>query len=345
MAKINQHIEIVSSTCKGLSSMSQISRDGARAVLSRHYREVGITIVNDLTDLEALVASQPDLVFLGMDFVPADSNLGIHESAKVWLADYLELRGIAHTGSKSISYELEHDKPTAKRCILAADLATSPFYVANQDEPLTRDIIDLSFPLFVKPTNKGGGMGIDSDSVAHDFEQLQLKVQSIAENLRSDSLIEEYLPGREFSVAILKDENSAGYDVMPIELIAQPNNHGVRMLSKQVKSSNAECAIEITDKIIKDSVTTLAINVFHALEARDYGRIDIRMDKYGIPQFLEANLIPSLIDSYGSFPKACLLNIGMDYEAMLLSIVRLGLSHNSVEIEEATEFKTLVALA
>jgi D-alanine-D-alanine ligase len=345
MVKINQHIEIVSSTCKGLSSMSQISRDGARAVLSRHYREVGITIVNDLSDLEALVASQPDLVFLGMDFVPADSNLGIHEAAKVWLADYLELRGIAHTGSKSISYELEHDKPTAKRCILAADLATSPFYVAKCDEPLTRDNIDLSFPLFVKPTNKGGGMGIDSDSVAHDFEQLQLKVQSIAENLRSDSLIEEYLPGREFSVAILKDENSADYEIMPIELIAQPNDHGVRMLSKQVKSDNTECAIEVTDKIIKECVTKLAINVFYALGARDYGRIDIRMDKYGIPQFLEANLIPSLMNSYGSFPKACLLNIGMDYEDMLLSIVRLGLSHNQDEIEEATEFNTLVALA
>jgi hypothetical protein len=49
------------------------------------------------------------------------------------------------------------------------------------------------------------------------------------------------------------------------------------------------------------------------------------LDKTGTPQFLEANLIPSLISGYGSFPKACVLNIDLDYEPMILSIVRLAL--------------------
>jgi D-alanine-D-alanine ligase len=116
---------------------------------------------------------------------------------------------------------------------------------------------------------------------------------------------------------------------MPIELIAPPDKRGARILSGQVKSANTEQVIEVTDAIIKAKVTTLATNVFYALGARDYGRIDIRLDAHGTPHFLEANLIPSLISDYGSFPRACMLNIGLDYEPMILSIVRLGLARNS----------------
>ena len=115
---------------------------------------------------------------------------------------------------------------------------------------------------------------------------------------------------------------------MPIELVATPDDNGVRMLSKQVKHNNEEQVSEITDENIKQKVTTLAINAFKALGARDYGRIDIRLDKHGTPHFLEANLIPSLISGYGSFPKACLLNMGLSYEDMMLHITRLGLVRN-----------------
>jgi D-alanine-D-alanine ligase len=104
-----------------------------------------------------------------------------------------------------------------------------------------------------------------------------------------------------------------------------------------VKSSNTEQAIEVIDKNIKTKVTTLATEVFYALGARDYGRIDIRLDAHGTPHFLEANLIPSLISGYGSFPKACMLNIDLDYESMILSIARLGLAHNMDANEEIIE--------
>ncbi|MDP4038421.1 MAG: hypothetical protein Q8P54_00410 [bacterium] len=308
--------------------MSQESRDAVFAVLTKHYAEVGITIVNNLSDLEALVARRPDLVFLGMNFVPVNPDLGLRDPAKIWITKYLDDNNISYTGSNQMAHELERNKPLAKQRVLDAGLKTSPFYVAKQNQPQTRENVPLAFPLFIKPTSRGGGAGINSDSVVHNLDQLESKVLSIATNQQSDSLIEEYLPGREFSVAILKKEHSAEFSVMPIELIAQPDKQGSRILSKQVKSSNTEHALAITDKIIKDRVNTLAINAFYALRARDYGRVDIRLDKTGTPQFLEANLIPSLISGYGSFPKACLLNIGMDYEPMILSIVRLGLARN-----------------
>ena len=77
--------------------------------------------------------------------------------------------------------------------------------------------------------------------------------------------------------------------------------------------------------------------VFDALTARDFARIDIRIDKMGEPQFLEANLIPSLINGYGSFPKACVINLDLDYESMILSIVRLALDRAPESVEDLSK--------
>lgn len=295
------------------------------AVLGKQYLSVRPTIVDTVSDLEALVARKPDLVFLGMKFVPVDPALGRYDPAKIWLANYLAENGIAYTGSDHLAHQLAADKVLAKQHVQAAGLKTAPFHVITKDQARAGYPTKLSFPVFVKPTDRGGGQGIDSASVAYTSSDLQTKVRSIATNWQADSLIETYLPGREFSVAILKAEHSSGYLTMPIELIAPLDNHGARLLSSQVKSANTEQALAVSDPALRSSVIALALNVFNALGARDYGRIDIRLDAAGTAHFLEANLTPSLISGYGSFPKACALNYGLDHESMILTIVRLAL--------------------
>ena len=213
------------------------------------------------------------------------------------------------------------------------EIDTSAFCVIGQNKIMNMEEVAMNFPLFVKPANRGGGLGIDSNSLVHNFEELLSKVRSINIKLSSDALIEEYLPGREFSVAILKEEISNEYIAMPIELIAPQDKFGSRILSGKIKSANTEQAIAVSDPIIRAKIVRLALNVFKALDARDYGRIDIRLDVNGTPQFLEANLIPSLISDYGSFPKACILNAKLDYESMILQIVNLGLTRNNIDQE------------
>lgn len=322
--------------------MSQVSCDAIISVLSRHYTKVGVSTVNNLSDLEDLVVLGPDLVFLGMKYVPSNPALGRQDSNKVWLADYLDEHDISYTGSGHRAHQLELDKALAKQCLLYAGLKTSSFMVAKYGGDIRGT--DLAFPLFVKPTNRGGGAGIDSDSVVHTPVQLANKIQAIRATLQSDSLIEEYLPGREFSVAILKTKNSTQYTAMPLELIAEPDQYGRRVLSSSVKSSNAEQAIEVTDLALQSKINSLAMAAFHVLGARDYGRIDIRLDKSGTPQFLEANLLPSLIAGYGSFPKSCHINIGLGYEPMILYITRLGLRRNNKSHQGVARFNGLDAL-
>jgi D-alanine-D-alanine ligase len=329
MIKRNKHIEIACSTENELSSMSQKSRDAILDVLSQHYTKVCITIINNVLDLEALVARKPDIVFLGLKFIPLDPSLGFQDSNKIWISEYLDEYGIAYTGSNRMAHELELDKTLAKRRVQSSGLATSPFFVIKRGQPLAQEDVFLAYPLFVKPTDRGGGLGIDSDSVVNNFEELCAKATSLATELRSDSLVEKYLPGREFSVAILKDEHSTAFSVMPIELVAPLDERGARILSKQVKSSDTEHFMEIIDEDIKTAVAALAMDVFYALGAQDYGRVDIRLDAAGAPQFLEANLIPSLIKGYGNFPKACMLHMQLDYDAMILHIVRLALTRSA----------------
>ena len=326
--KINKHIEIVRSTRPILSSMGQVSRDGAKKVLEKHFTRVDITMVDSLSDLEALVARKPDLVFLGMKFVPANSAVNWQDSEKVWLSDYLEQHGIAYTGSTQAASALERDKYLAKQQVMDAGFRTSPFFVARQNATLKEADVAVEYPLFVKPTNRGGGLGIDSNSIVHTFEQLQSKVDSITSRYQVDSLIEQYLPGREFSVAILRSEGTDTFATMPLELIAPADKDGVRILSGKIKEQNVEQFVRVTDAAIFSDITSLALGAFHALGARDYGRIDIRLDDNGKAHFLEANLLPSLMDGYGNFPKACWLNRRTDYETMILLIVSMAMPQN-----------------
>ena len=336
--KISKHIQIVRTSIMRLSSMSPRSFESIFNVLNKHYARVGVTTVNCLSDLEALVALKPDIVFLGMNLVLDSQELGLDDPKKVWITEYLDQLGIAYTGSSKIAQERQLTKQLAKEQVLLAGLQSSPYCVIKQDEPIIKENLPAEYPLFVKPTDRGGGLGIDSASVVRNFKQLKDKVNSISTGLQSDSIVEKYLSGREFSVAVLKEESSNEYSTMPLELVAPPDKNGVRILSGNIKTADSESSMEVTDEPVRSEISTLAVNVFRALEARDYGRIDIRLDEYGTPYFLEANLLPCLKMSIGNyFPKACLLNIGLNYEQMILRIVRLALEHSSAINLESSE--------
>lgn len=326
MTKINKHIEIVTSSKHGLSSMSPKSREAIQDILSQSYTRVGITIVDNLSDLTLLAARRPDLVFLGMKCVPRNPELGATDPDKIWVSQYLNERGIRHTGSGQLAIKLEMNKEMAKRRVAAAGLKTAKYLVIPKGTLVSPGEVTLSYPLFIKPTNRGGGVGVDEGSLVRNYSQLRAKLRSLSIDLQADALVEEYLPGREFSVAILKEAYTDRYTVMPLELVAPMDKTGARFLSAQVKSADTERHMEVTDLKLKTRIDALAIEAFRALGAKDYGRIDIRLDGHGEPHFLEANLLPSLMNGYGNFPKACLLNKGLGHEQMILKIVSLAFS-------------------
>lgn len=337
MKKIIMKIEIVSSTVNGLSSMSAASRDGIYDVLQKIYSDVRITIINNLDDLESLTSRRPDLVFLGMKYIISKSSTLDDNLDKIWLAQHLDENDITYTGSNHLAHKLELNKDLAKQRVIEHDINTSPFFVTKINEDVINDMNGLSFPMFVKPLSLGGGAGIDEHSVVYNFEELKNKTVCIGKKLLSDSIVEEYLEGSEFSVAILKDSEQSSLLTMPLELIAPLNDKGERFLSKEIKADDSEKFLPVLNLELFSKLCKMAEDVFKALGARDYARIDIRLDKFGKLHFLEANLIPSLLNNYGNFTKACLLNQGMEYPNVITSIVDLALDRFNHERDESLE--------
>ncbi len=235
-----------------------------------------------------------------------------------------------YTGSPAAAIALDFNKPLAKQVVKAAGLKTAAYFTASDGEYRSASDLPLGFPLFIKPQDTGGGKGIGADSVVRDFGAYAQKVTSLTTVFRSDALVETYLPGREFSVAILETIDSEELIAMPIELLTQQNTCGDRILSQKVKAADTEHVVAVTDETVRSAVVELATRAFRALGGRDYGRIDIRLDQYGTAHFLEANLIPGLAhhDFTSYFTAACWINLRVDYETMLLRLVELALSRD-----------------
>lgn len=330
MMKINKHIEIVRSSVPALSSMGSKSANMIVMLLREHYAQVGISIVNDIADLETLISKQPDLVFLGLKRVKRAGSLGQIAGAPIWLSARLERAGLNYTGSKAPAIASDFNKPMAKQIVAAAGLKTAAYFTARDGQYSSANRLPLSFPLFIKPQNEGGGKGIGADSVVRSFAAYAQKVTALTRDYKSDALVEVYLPGREFSVALLETKALDELLIMPIELITEENNDGDSILGHNIKDADNEQVIAVPGGIIRDKIIELAAQVFRALGARDYGRIDMRLDQYGTLHFLEANLVPGLAHhSFTSyFTAACQMNEGMDYESMILHIVNQALSRD-----------------
>lgn len=325
MPKISKSIEIVSSTNKKLSSMGLNSRIEIKKILQQHYSDVRITDVCDAEELDGITARKPDLVFLGMKFVPENSH---PDSNLIWLSQHLSEAGIAHTGSDKAASMLEHNKQLAKERVTEQGLATAASLLLRQGEYYNEQDITIGYPIFIKPVDGGGGSGINERSLVYDFSELQLQVEWLMNNYQTDALLESYLPGREFSVGILQDSTMATCTALPLEIVAPPNQAGSYFLSSRIKQADTEQTLEIYDAGLKSRLSTFALRIFEVLGGQDYGRIDIRMDSIGTPHFMEANLLPSLLNNYGNLPKASLLNIGLTHEQLILRIASLGMARN-----------------
>ncbi len=326
MTKIKKYIEIATTEIANLNVMTPQSCKMVFDVLKKHYEKVGVTVIKNERDLTELVEKNPDIVLSGIKYVGFDTSSIQKDSLdKIWFSEYLEERGILYTGSPRAALEYDLDKTLAKKKMQECAVNTAPFFLAQPNQFATSKSLPLEFPLFIKPIHEGGGNGIDANSVVNDFESYEKKIQDLFKKFKISALVEKYLKGREFTVGIIGSD----YDnliAMPIEIIAVSNKAGEKVRGAAVKEADTEKPIYIEDDKIRETVSEIAKNAFRSLGARDYGRIDIRMDEKGVPYFLEANLMPGMSRDYGDLSRSCRINNIMTYEEMILKVIELGLN-------------------
>ena len=321
--KINKSIEIVivHNPCARGSHQENvgivINEKDILAILSKRYANVSITKINNKFDLDKLLIRKPDLVFSGVKYFNFNNK-------KVWLNDCLDTHGIPYIASSRAALFNESDKNLAKKLVLKAKIKSADFFITNPEDHQNESSMPISFPLFVKPITGGDSRGIDSSSIVFDFLSFKKKVLEIKTQHNLASLVETYLPGKEYSVGIFEDSIKGTLQAMPIEIIVKKNINGHRILDFDAKKNDEEKVIAVKDKQLFKKLSILAKKAFKALGGKSLGRIDIKMNDLGVPHFMEANFMPGLRKGY--FYRSCVLNLGMNYEDMIFNITNTGLS-------------------
>jgi len=212
----------------------------------------------------------------------------------------LEMYGIPYTFSDPLACALTLDKAMTKRVLLSAGLPTPGFLVANSLEDLEK--LDLSLPLFAKPVAEGTGKGIDANSRIDRLEQLGPVCQRLWQRFKQPVLIEQYLPGREFTAAILGTDQAA-YPIGTIEVKVR-QEAPTRDYGLEVKEACERFVqyVPLPAGPLRSRIEDLALQTHRLLGCRDASRVDIRLDASGEPAILEVNPLPGLHPTHSDLP-------------------------------------------
>ncbi|MBU0668077.1 D-alanine--D-alanine ligase [Patescibacteria group bacterium] len=317
-------IEIVVTNTVGLDLMPRSTVKAVKESLEKNFQNVKVTNIKTEIDLKNLISRKPDLVFSGVKYLGFNEEDKKRTSKnKIWLSSILKEHGINHTGSETEALALEINKVKAKKALLKLKIPTAKFFTAFPGQFNKQSVLPVSYPLFIKPMYEGDSRGIDEGSVVRNFSEFKAKVKQLHNEHHDKVLVEKYLSGREFTVGIIRDLNTKKLEAYPVELIAQINSRGYRFLSKKDKKEDSESVIQIIDIQLFKQIAKLAKQSFRALGARDYGRIDFRMDQNNRLFFLEANLVPGMGKGY--FSRAMKMVKKESYSKMVNNLASIAL--------------------
>jgi len=219
------------------------------------------------------------------------------DSREAQVPALLEMLRIPYTGSQVLTLALTLDKPMTKHVLRDHGLPTPPFQVFETgDEPLAPD---LRFPLFVKPSREGTGMGCTPDSVVHDQAALRRRVRYVIEAYRQPALVERFIEGREVTVGLVGNARLHVFPILEIDMANYPAEEA-GIYTHRLKVDLAEdyhilCPAPLEPELTAE-LQHLAIATFRATRCKDVARIDFRLDATdgNKPYILEINPLPGL---------------------------------------------------
>ncbi len=304
--------------------------DAIASALRRGGCEV-IRIEADEGAYERLVKSRPDIVFN-----IAEGLRG--ESRESHIPAMLEMLGIPYTGSGPLTLAMALNKALTHQILSANGIPSPAFQVFESgDEELDGS---LEFPLVVKPICEGSSKGIRNDSLVNDEAGLRKQVSRVLRFYKQPAIVEEFLPGREFTVGLIGNGEPTVLPIVEILLDKLPAwanplysyeakwvwdvpGNPVDMLS---------CPPQIP-KEVEEEIGRVAVGAFRALGCRDLCRVDIRMDRAGVPRVMEVNPLPGLIpnpDAHSCLPRAARA-AGLTYDQLICTILWQALKRYGLE--------------
>lgn len=244
---------------------------------------------------------------------------GLHGRAReAHVPCLLELFHIPYTCSDPLVCALTLDKALTKRVVRDAGLATPAFEVISSVEQAAR--CGLAFPVFAKPIAEGTGKGINAASRITDRAQLARVCARLLDTYQQPVLVEEFLPGREFTVGIVGTGARARViGTMEIEVLGAPETAIYSYENKEWCDTRCRYSTPPRAALL-DAIEALALGAFRALECRDVARVDIRLDARGQPSFIEINSLPGMHPTHSDLPMIA-SRAGIPYEQLVGMII------------------------
>ncbi|MEK7166049.1 MAG: ATP-grasp domain-containing protein [Patescibacteria group bacterium] len=207
---------------------------------------------------------------------------------------------IPYTHSSTLTCAIQLDKAFTKKILIYHSIPTPKFQLfSNPNETLDKE---LKFPLFLKPNSQGSSMGIRNENLVENVQQLKKRISWEFKEYRNQVLVEEYLPGREFTVSLLGNPPT----ILPIieqrldhlpKGYAPFSSYDVKWLWEDTlvdKTQAYDCPARLSPQL-QNSIESICSSTFHILGIRDIARVDVRLDKDGNPYILEINALPGLM--------------------------------------------------
>ncbi|MCX7876604.1 MAG: ATP-grasp domain-containing protein [Melioribacteraceae bacterium] len=237
----------------------------------------------------------------------------------------LDMLKIPYTGSDPLTLTTCLDKARTKEVLSYYKIPTSKFLLVNSINELKN--FNLEFPVIIKPLAEGSSKGIFNSSFINNINDLENNLSQLINDYKQPFLVEEFLPGREFTVALIGNDDEL--EVLPIielnlnELpkeLAPIYSYEAKWVvdTKENPLNIFSCPANISNNL-EIQIKDIAKETFKVLRCKDWCRIDIRLDENDLPNVIEVNPLPGILpdpDDNSCFPKAA-RTAGMNYEEMI----------------------------
>lgn len=267
-------------------------------------------LLNTIHDIET-----PDVIF--------NLSAGItNKRSQANIVGMLEMTGIPFVGSGLSTHVLGLHKEITKILLRENGVRTARSQLFTDGEEEIRE--DFVFPVIVKPEHEGSSVGITDSSKVNSKEELRDVVKEKMEIYNQVILVEEFLPGREFTMGVM---GNLELEVLPIKEYLFEEDGEFQYLTVEAKADDlvpSKIPADIPDEL-KEEMEEMAKKAFRALRCQDLARIDFRLDREGRPNVIELNTLPGMQKGYSDFPTTAEA-AGYSYEELLNKLVNFALS-------------------
>ncbi len=260
---------------------------------------------------EALVAGKRwDIVFN-----ICEGMYGLGREAQV--PALLDAYNMPYVFSGPLVLALTLHKAMTKSVVRDAGVPTPAFHVVHTPEDI--DKVSLKYPLFAKPLAEGTGKGVDTRSVISNAAELKERCLYLLKQFRQPVLVEKYLSGREFTVGIVgTGEKARSVGVMEIILRENAEKNVYSYVNKE------ECEELVEYRLVKgpdaEACEKVSLDAWRSLGCEDAGRVDVRHDDNGIPNFIEVNPLAGIHPEHSDLPILSTKN-GITYPELMKMIM------------------------